>query len=249
MQDENDPSSEQADLNEEKRQFAFVAEINNHPVLNERQDTEANDTSQTDAEDCAEEDHSQVGLSQNQSDQIEIERYQKVIEANPQNHRAWDALGKLFRVLGRHSEAVNAFEKAVALAANQVDYQYNLGLAFAAVEQYDEAVASLLKAVQINPEFSLAHATLAGYYKRLDQDEKAEEEIRIARSLMKNESEYNRACFAAICGENQDAVNLLRVALENNQTSIAWVAQDPDLDFIRDDPEFQVLLKEAEPAI
>ncbi|MBN1302788.1 MAG: tetratricopeptide repeat protein [Anaerolineales bacterium] len=183
------------------------------------------------------------------SDQVEIERYQKIIEANPESHRAWDALGKLFRVLGQHQEAVDAFEKAVALDADQVDYHYNLGLAYATLDRYDEAVVSLQTAVQIDPEFSLAHATLAGYYKRLNQDSKADEEIRIAQSMMKNESEYNRACFAAICGDNQDAVNLLRVALENKQTSVAWVAQDPDLDFIRDDPEFQILLKEAEPAM
>jgi tetratricopeptide (TPR) repeat protein len=181
--------------------------------------------------------------------QIEIERYKKVIELNPKNPRAWDSLGNLLRVAGRYDEAAEAYQHAISLDPTQSSYHYNLGLVFAALERLEDAIDSLREAVRLNPGFSLAHGTLGGYYRRLGQDDLADEHIEIARSMMEYESEYNRACFAAICGDTDDALDLLKVALENKQTSIEWVYRDPDLDFIRNEPNFQVLLGELSLAV
>jgi len=59
---------------------------------------------------------------------------------------------------------------------------------------------------------------------------------------MTSEKEYDRACFAAICGNPDEAIELLKIALEKKQTSLDWVRRDPDLDFIRDDRRFKTLI-------
>ncbi len=59
---------------------------------------------------------------------------------------------------------------------------------------------------------------------------------------MAGEKEYDQACFAAICGNSDEAIELLKIALEKKQTSLDWVRRDPDLDFIRDDPRFKAIV-------
>jgi len=44
------------------------------------------------------------------------------------------------------------------------------------------------------------------------------------------------------CGNTDQAIELLKQALDLRQTSPEWVRGDPDLDFIRDDPRFQALV-------
>jgi hypothetical protein len=53
---------------------------------------------------------------------------------------------------------------------------------------------------------------------------------------------YNRACFEAIQGNADEAIALLKIALEKRLVSTAVVRRDPDFDFIRDDPRFKALV-------
>jgi len=171
-----------------------------------------------------------------------IATYQRVTELNPQNARAWHALGNLFRTSGRYEEALAAFQQAVSLDPNREVFHYHMGLVYAALKRYDEAIRAFQKVVELNPDYNLAHCTLAGYYRRLGQENEAQKHITIASPTMKDETEYNRACFAAICGNNDQALALLREALEKKQTTPDWVRRDPDFEFIRDDPRFEALV-------
>ena len=73
----------------------------------------------------------------------------------------------------------------------------------------------------------------------LGQEKVAIEQESIARSFIDRESEYNRACFEAICGYTEEALKLLKIGIEKKQSDIEWARQDPDFDFIRDDPRFK----------
>jgi len=173
----------------------------------------------------------------------DIATYKKVTEINPRNAFAWDTLGNLYKTSGSYNEAVTAFEQAVSLDPIKVLYRYNLGLVYAIQQRYDEAIGAFEKVVEFDPGNRLAHATLAGYYRRLGQDAEAKKHITIALSTMKDENEYNRACFEAICGNADQAIELLKVALEQKQTSLDWARRDPDLDFIREDPRYKALVE------
>jgi len=64
------------------------------------------------------------------------------------------------------------------------------------------------------------------------------------KSIFDSENEYNRACMQAICGNADEAIHLLGVALKNKQTYVDWILRDPDLDFIRQDPRFKQLISD-----
>jgi tetratricopeptide (TPR) repeat protein len=171
-----------------------------------------------------------------------IDNYRKIAGMAPGNDKAWDTLGKLLKDAGEYAEAVAAFEHAICLCPQKDLYHYHLGLVYAAQKRHDDAILSFQKVIEINPGYTLAHCALAGSYRRLGKEAEADEHIKVALPRLEAETEYNRACFEAICGNTDQAIVLLRLALEKKQTSPDWVRGDPDLDFIRDDPRFKELV-------
>ena len=64
------------------------------------------------------------------------------------------------------------------------------------------------------------------------------------QDLIEKVSEYNRTCFEAVCGTVEVALGLLRTALKKKQVMPEIALQDPDFEFIRDDPRFSALMDE-----
>jgi tetratricopeptide (TPR) repeat protein len=172
----------------------------------------------------------------------DIAAYRRVTELNPQNDRAWDALGNKYESAGLHNEAITAFEKAISLDPQREVYHYHLGIALAYLEKYEQAIQALQKVITINPKYMLAHCALAGYYRRLGMEAEAQEHIKLARPGIVGENEYNQACFESISGDADRAIAFLEIALEKKQIQPDLVRSDPDLDFIRKDPRFETLL-------
>ena len=173
----------------------------------------------------------------------DITAYRRVTELNPRNDRAWDALGNMYESACLHSEAIAAFEQAIALAPRKEAYHYHLAIALAYQMHYDQAIQVLQDVIALNPNFVLGHCALASNYRRVGNETAAQEHIAIARPSMEYEKEYNRACFESISGNTDQAFALLEIAREKQQIQIAMLRTDPDLDFIRSDARFEELLQ------
>jgi tetratricopeptide (TPR) repeat protein len=132
------------------------------------------------------------------------------------------------------------------LNADKDIYHYHLGLVYATQKRNSEASRSFQKVLIINPEHILAHCALAGSYRRLGLEDEAMEHLSIVEPIIQSETEYNRACFQAISENTDEAIRLLKIALEKKQTSLDWVYRDPDLDNIRDDPRFMATIMSQE---
>jgi Flp pilus assembly protein TadD len=117
-------------------------------------------------------------------------------------------------------------------------------LAQAARGNYEKAIEALQLVISMNMDYLPAHCAIAGYYRRVGKDLLAQRHITHARPFMEKESEYNRACFEAICGNVEEAVKLLRTALETGQVPAAMLQTDADLDLIRDEPLFQEFMSD-----
>jgi hypothetical protein len=53
---------------------------------------------------------------------------------------------------------------------------------------------------------------------------------------------YNLACAESLAGRKADAIEHLRMAVEDSDSVRAYLEKDSDLDPLRDEPEFQALL-------
>jgi tetratricopeptide (TPR) repeat protein len=58
---------------------------------------------------------------------------------------------------------------------------------------------------------------------------------------------YNLACSLALCKKRPDALRSLRKAVALGYNDRHWMEQDPDLEILKADPEFQQLLKQLKP--
>jgi len=174
--------------------------------------------------------------------QQDIETYKTVTRINPKNARAWYTLGNLQWSAGENEAATVSLETSVELDPLQEIFQYHLGLIYARQYRFEDAVECLGKVIAINPDYTLAHANLAAYYKKLGKNKEAQQHMDFASRAMKGEDEYNQACFAAIGGNIEKSIELLKKALKENQTSLDWVRRDHDFDVIRTDERFQKLV-------
>ena len=172
--------------------------------------------------------------------------YENITQVNPNNDRAWDTLGKLYKSLGRYKDAINAYLKAIEIAPEREVYHYYLGLLYSVEKRHDEAIRAFQFVLHKNPEYVLAHSALAGVYHRMGLENKANHHIATALPKMNTESTYNRACFYAICGDTELALEFLQQALANKDTTIEWIKSDPDLDPIRNDQRYLEMISEKD---
>ena len=180
---------------------------------------------------------------------VTISTYEATVRENPYNDRAWDSLGNLYRIVHRNKDAIRAFERAVALEPTKYVYHYQLGTLYASEGNFSAAIREIQTVVDLNPDFTFAHCALASYLRRVGKDDEAQRHIAIAAPFMKNEKEYDRACFESIRGNVNAALELLEVALEKKQTTIEWIQRDLDLDFIRQDPRYHLMTSKSSQSV
>jgi tetratricopeptide (TPR) repeat protein len=177
--------------------------------------------------------------------ELGIEKFKRVVQVNPRNGHAWDALGTLYKSAGQYKEAILAYQQAISNDPSRSLYYHHLGLVYACEGRDEDAIGAFQRVIEIDPDYSLAHATLGGYYRKMGFEELAQKHIgKAMKNIFDSENEYNRACLEAICGNADQAIELLGVALKNKQTYVDWILRDPDLDFIRQDPRFKQLISD-----
>ncbi len=173
-----------------------------------------------------------------------IKAYQKAIELDEKFAAPWHNLGNVYRDLGRYEDAIAAYKKSLELQPRATPWN-GLGLTYTLQGDLEAALAAFRKAVELAPENGMMRSSLVGILRRLGREAEARREQEIARPLMEKESEYNRACFAAICGDSEEALRLLAIALEKAPGDRLWARQDPDLESLHDDPRFWALVGEG----
>jgi tetratricopeptide (TPR) repeat protein len=177
--------------------------------------------------------------------ELEIPKLRRLVQVHPRNAVTWNTLGNLYKSAGLYKEAIMAYQQATSIDPDKAEYYHNLGMVYGAEGRDEDAIIALQKVLELKPDHSLTHATLGGYYQKLGFEELAQKHIgKAMKHIYDSESEYNRACLEAICGNTDQAIDLLRVALENKQTYVDWVLRDPDLDMIREDRRFKQLISD-----
>ncbi|HET9589424.1 MAG TPA: toll/interleukin-1 receptor domain-containing protein [Anaerolineales bacterium] len=138
--------------------------------------------------------------------------------------------------------AIQDYSEAIRLKPDYPEAYHGRGIAFSMKGDNNRALSDFQKARELNPDFGGIRSSLARALKSLGRREEAQEQEKAARELIQKEDEYSRACFEAICGNVDEALRLLSIALAKDPRLKKWTRQDPDFANIRDDPRFNELV-------
>ena len=173
------------------------------------------------------------------------------IERKGDCEHAFNILGRSYFASGRYQEAADIAERAIE--ANGDDYNVfipyvlsvsRLGLQETARKYQERFAQALAKQLELVPEDVRARILIAGVYANLGNTDDAVRHLDTAVALRPNDTNvlYNAACTLGVLQKKVEALAMLRKALAAGYGNLEWVARDPDLTCLREDPEFQTLV-------
>ena len=125
-----------------------------------------------------------------------ISEAEKAVSLDPNSASAYQALGVVLEAAGRPEEAIPFFKKSLRLSPIPIDPGVlgRLGHAYRQLGQYEEAVATHKKALQLyGADHLLAHLQLAGVYALMGREKEAHAE---AAEVMRIDPKFSLESYA-----------------------------------------------------
>ena len=175
--------------------------------------------------------------------------FRVAIRIDPGLYEAHYFYGRACLAQGKYKEAIEPFESAAAV---REDYQalVFLGAAYTglgdkanAAAAYERAIEVAKKQLSLNPGDVRALYLGAVSWARIGRRKEALAWAAKALALDSEDSAvlYNVACLNAVLNRTEEALNCLRRVVRSGWRK-EWIKNDPDLNSLRDNPEFQRLL-------
>lgn len=83
--------------------------------------------------------------------QQKITMLERIVASEPQNRNAWVQLGHNYFDADQPAKAIDAYDKALALDGNDPNVLTDQGVMYRRLGAFDKAIASFVKANQLNP--------------------------------------------------------------------------------------------------
>lgn len=112
-----------------------------------------------------------------------IMAFEKSIEVDSQNHRAFTFRGIVYRKQGEYEKAKQSYEEALKIKPESPVLRTSLGALAIFQKQYQVAVDHLLLATELDPSDPVAHSNLALAYAHVGKFDQAQSSLRMAVSL------------------------------------------------------------------
>lgn len=166
--------------------------------------------------------------------------YRKSIELDPAHSQAYCHLGDILAHQNQFIRAEDAYRKAIDLEPQEPFLYEKLALLLRRCKREKEALTLLEKAIELTPDDFDTCLELAGTYKSLNKPDKSKKNAKKASLLIPEDQDYwyNLACLESILGDIETAFDHLAKASREESFDVSWAWEDPDLQWLRDDPRF-----------
>ena len=165
------------------------------------------------------------------------------INLDPINPDYYINRGSAFKDKGDFDSALVNYDHAIKLDPEESAGAFQMiGVLALLRGDLEKALSNIQQAIKINPRNGSYRISLINVLRRLNRISEAEAEEPQAMILLSNDAEYNRACFEAVCGDKEKALDLLQIAIVRHQANLQWIKLDPDLDNIREESRFIAMI-------
>lgn len=163
-----------------------------------------------------------------------IEAYQKALEKNPQNSDVLMNLSIAYCAIGQKEKAISLAKRATDMNPKSAKLWHGLGYIYDSMGRSEEAYSCFSQASRLAPKDAEYHVSLAVYYTDTDDQEKATREIRLAREFAGESSHSLHVVEAAITGNIDTALDLLKQAIQKQQVSRLEAERSPIMNKLLD---------------
>ncbi len=187
--------------------------------------------------------------------EMAVDTMRKALETHPDLEGGYYLLGRALFESGRYQEIVDIMEEALAHAGENYNTAMPIHNALGALGKKDalanyvhRELAIYEEALKKTPEDARVRVLLAGRYADMGRFEDAKREADMAMALRPDDAMilYNTACAYCAMDNAKDAMVALKKAWESGYRNSTWTRQDPDLELLHSDPEFDRLYPPAE---
>ncbi len=178
----------------------------------------------------------------------------KAIELKPDCEEGYGVLGRALFESDRWKEAAELIDRALAVSGDDYNVYIPYANVLRALGENDAAtkleqrlITVLERQLQMVPEDVRALSLLAANYSRAGKSREAVAAAEKAVALRPKDSLslYNAACTYGVLNMKPEALAMFRRAIEAGYRNRDYAARDDDLACLREDPEFQKLVKSA----
>ncbi len=179
--------------------------------------------------------------------------FEKAIELDPKNYEAWYFFARAKVHEGDLARALKLFERTSKVRPEDFQSVLLQAQLYTSLGEQDKAIAVTRKGIEkvrvvleLNPDDNRALNMGAFALLRLDEKEEAKEWMTASMQNAPMDSiiQYNGACFFALAGEVEQALDCLENCLiKVGNISREWLLHDSDMDNIRQHPRYEKIIK------
>jgi adenylate cyclase len=175
----------------------------------------------------------------------------KAIELDPDDFIALWTLGRIHFANGEFEDAYEVYRRVVKLKPEFLNAYSDLRMTCQRLNRQDDADLARGELLERMPTYLLQNPDDARqrmlYATALAEVGRKDEAIReCAMAIEASPGDpvmlYNVVCVYSRLGETQRAIETLRQAITAGYENFPWLHNDPDLDALRDHPEFKALV-------
>jgi adenylate cyclase len=177
---------------------------------------------------------------------------QKAIELDPNNYYAYWILGRIFHSTDRDEQAAELHRKVIEINPDFYAAYSDLSVCYERLgekSKHEETLKTLMEVypryLMQNPDDARAHIVYAIDLVKVGKIEEAKAEGKRAVELSPDDSlmSYNVACLYSRLDDKKSGIEYLSKAIHQGYTNFEWLKRDPDLENIRNEPEYIELMK------
>jgi tetratricopeptide (TPR) repeat protein len=128
--------------------------------------------------------------------EFKIEEWRQEVADHPQDYKTLTAIGTAYGSLGRYSEALEFYGKAIVIRPAYADAHLGLATTYGFLGRPAEKIAECQAAIRLRPKYAEAHESLGISYGRVGRYQDAIRELKTALDLKLTIAQQADAHFA-----------------------------------------------------